>query len=90
MAKLPVPFRDLTAGEDSGVVGYLRFTDEPDGKGIRGALFVVSNRGEPLDFSFTRIDVHSSFLCGEQVRKGDKLSPPCPEHCFRPLPECLT
>ena len=72
MAKLPVPFRDLTAGEESGVAGYLRFIDEPDGKGIRGALFIVSSRGEPLDFSFTRIDVHSSFLwrAGEARRQA--------------------
>lgn len=72
MAKLPVPFRDLTAGEDSGVAGYLRFIDEPDGKGIRGALFIVSSRGEPLDFSFTRIDVHSGFLwrAGEARRQA--------------------
>lgn len=72
MAKLPVPFRDLTAGENTGEVGYLRFIDEPDGKGIRGALFIVSSRGEPLDFSFTRIDVHSSFLwrAGEARRQA--------------------
>ena len=69
---MPVPFRDLTAEEDSGVAGYLRFIDEPDGKGIRGALFIVSSRGEPLDFSFTRIDVHSSFLwrTGEARRQA--------------------
>lgn len=69
---MPVPFRDLTAGEDSGVAGYLRFIDEPDGKGIRGALFIVSSRAEPLDFSFSRIDVHSSFLwrAGEARRQA--------------------
>jgi hypothetical protein len=72
VANLTVPFRDLTAGEDSGVAGYLRFIGEPDGKGIRGALFMVSSRGEPLDFSFTRIDVLSSFLwrAGESRRQA--------------------
>ena len=54
------------------MAGYLRFIDEPDGKGIRGALFIVSSRGEPLDFSFTRIDVHHGFLwrAGEARRQA--------------------
>ncbi len=69
---MPIPFRDLNENENSGVVGYLRFVDEPDGKGIRGALFVISTRGEPLDFSFTRIDVHGGFLwrAGESRRQA--------------------
>ncbi len=68
---MPIPFRDLNEDENSGVVGYLRFLDESDGKGIRGALFVISTRGEPLDFSFTRIDVHGGFLwrVGESRRQ---------------------
>ena len=72
MAKLPVPFRDLTAGDGDEAAGYLRFIDEPDGKGIRGALFIVSSRGQPVDFSFTRIDVHSGFLwrAGEARRQA--------------------
>jgi len=69
---LPIPFRDLNEDENSGVVGYLRFVDEPDGKGMRGALFVISARGEPLDFSFTRIDLHGGFLlrAGESRRQA--------------------
>ena len=69
---MPIPFRDLIEDENNGVVGYLRFVDEPDGKGMRGAFFVISTRGEPLDFSFTRIDVHSSFLwrAGESRRQA--------------------
>lgn len=64
---LPVPFIDLTEGDEPGPVGYLRFVDEPDGKGIRCALFLTTVRGEPVDFCFTRIDVHNSFLW----RQGD-------------------
>jgi len=69
---LPVPFRDLSREDDAGVAGYLRFVDEPDGKGIRGALFVVSSRGEPLDFSFTRVDLRGGFLWrqGEAKRQA--------------------
>ena len=69
---MPIPFRDLTEDENTGVVGYLRFVDEPDGKGMRGALFVMSPRGEPIDFSFTRIDVHGGFMwrAGESRRQA--------------------
>ena len=59
---MPVPFEDLREGEPSGAVGFLRFVDEAGGKGTRGALFLTSGRGEPLDFCFTRVDVHHSFL----------------------------
>lgn len=59
---MPVPFEDLREGEPTGAVGFLRFVDEAGGKGVRGALFLTSGRGEPLDFCFTRIDVHHSFL----------------------------
>ena len=59
---MPIPFRDLGEDEPSGVAGFLRFIDEPDGRGIRGALFIMSSRGEPIEFAFTRIEVRSSVL----------------------------
>ncbi len=59
---MPIPFRDLGEDGPAGVAGYLRFVEEPDGRGIRGALFIMSTRGEPLEFNFTRIDVPSSVL----------------------------
>ena len=62
---MPVPFRDLTESESSGFAGFLRFKEEPSGKGIQGAFFLVSSRGEPLDFLFTRINVQNSFLWHE-------------------------
>ena len=69
---MPIPFRDLNEDQNNGVVAYLRFVDEPDGKGMRGALFIISTRGEPLDFSFTRIDVHAGFMwrAGESRRQA--------------------
>ncbi len=69
---MPIPFRDLGEEEHSGDAGYLRFIDEPDGKGIRGALFLMSTRGEPLEFNFTRIDVRSGVLwrAGEARRQA--------------------
>ena len=59
---MPVPFRDLGENEPSGAAAFLRFINEPDGNGIRGALFIMSPRGDPLEFSFTRIDVRSGVL----------------------------
>ena len=59
---MPVPFRDLGEDEPSGAAAYLRFINEPDGNGIRAALFIMSPRGDPLEFSFTRIDVRSGVL----------------------------
>ena len=64
---MPVPFKDLTTDQDSGVAGYLKFVDEEDDKGMQAALFLVSSRGAPLDYCFTRVDVHNSFLW----RQGD-------------------
>ncbi len=59
---MPVPFIDLADEERSGAAGYLRFVEEPDGRGVRGALFIMSTRGEPLEFTFSRIDLPSSVL----------------------------
>jgi len=64
---MPVPFKDLTTDQDFGVAGYLKFVDEEDDKGMQAALFLVSSRGAPLDYCFTRVDVHNSFLW----RQGD-------------------
>ena len=71
-AILPIPFRDLEEDAQSGVAGFLRFIDEPDGKGVRGALFIISARGDPLEFSFTRVDVGGGVLwrAGEARRKA--------------------
>ena len=54
---MPIPFRVLGEEEHAGVAGYLRFIDDPGGMGVRGALFIMSTRGEPLEFCFTRIAV---------------------------------
>src|SRR6266542_2301820 len=69
---MAVPFRDLTEREELGLAGYLRFVDEPDARGIRAALFFVNGRGEPVEFSFSRIDVPASFLwrAGEARRQA--------------------
>lgn len=69
---MPVPFRDLTEDESLGLAGYFRFVEEPDARGIRAALFYVNSRGEPVNFSFSRIDIPASFLwrTGERRRRA--------------------
>lgn len=69
---MPIPFRDLTEDESFGLAGYLRFVEESDASGIRAVLFYVNSRGEPINFSFSRIDTPSSFLwrTGERRRRA--------------------
>lgn len=59
---MAIPFHDLRPEDGSALAGYLRFIDEDGGQGIRGALFIVNARGEPVDFTFSRVDVPASFL----------------------------
>lgn len=59
---MAIPFRDSNALEKVGLAAYLRFVNEPDGKGVRGALFCVNSRGEPAEFTFSRIDAPPSLL----------------------------
>ena len=54
---MPVPIKDLNWGKPSGIAGFIRFVDEPDG-GIRGALFLASGAGKPLEFCFTHTAGH--------------------------------
>ena len=71
---MPIPFHNLIQDEPSGIAAYLRFVDEPDGKGIRGALLVTSSRGDPLEFCFTRIDVRSGVLWRNGQAKARAVS----------------
>ena len=71
---MPIPFHNLIQDEPSGVAAYLRFVDEPEGKGIRGALLVASSRGDPLEFSFTRVDVRSGVLWHDGQAKARAIS----------------
>ena len=59
---MAILFRDLAEDERLGLAGYLRFVEESDGRGIQGALFFMNAAGHPVDFSFCRIDLPSTFL----------------------------
>jgi len=62
MDRMPVPFRDRAGEADRWLAAYLRFVEEPSARGLRGALFFVNARGEPLEFSFSRVDYPAPFL----------------------------
>jgi len=68
---MAVPFKDLTSTADNGMVAYIRCIDEEEGKGIRGCLFLITSKGEPMDYCFSRIDVNASFLWrGGEARRN--------------------
>jgi len=58
---VPVSFRDVRNDEEE-LAGFLRFVREDSGRGIRGGLFVVNTRGEPVSFTYSRADLPTSVL----------------------------
>jgi hypothetical protein len=59
---MPVPFRDAEEVAELGAAGYLKIVALPDGGEFRGALFLINARGEPLEFTYNRIQTPSTFL----------------------------
>lgn len=58
---MPIPVTDRTESEAGLAAAYLKFV-EHDSDGIRAALFIVTARGEPLEFVFNSISVPAHFL----------------------------
>ena len=56
------PGGGLTGDVSSGTVAWLRFVEERGGQAVRAALLQTSGGGEPLGFSFTRIDRDDSAI----------------------------
>jgi hypothetical protein len=69
---MPVPFRDLAEGEPPGVAAFVKLVEEPGARGLRGALFCITARGDPVDFTFSRIALPSPVLwrAGDQRRRA--------------------
>jgi len=59
---MPISFRDSDEIEELGVAGYLKIDSPGEGKSFRGALFLVNARGEPVEFSYNKIETPASFL----------------------------
>src|SRR4030095_6435496 len=62
MKHMPIPYRDSDALDELGAVGYLKIEPVTDGSGYLGALFLLNARGEPLEFTYNRIDTPNTFL----------------------------
>ena len=52
---MPIPFYALGRHNHEAAVAYLRFVARPSDGSIQGALFVISSRGDPLEFCFTQV-----------------------------------
>ncbi|MHB9035030.1 MAG: hypothetical protein ACYC64_00085 [Armatimonadota bacterium] len=59
---MTIPFKDLTDTQPSGTVGYLRFLPRAVGDLWFGALFVMNARGEPVEFTYSRIRAPKTLL----------------------------
>src|SRR5579859_1326567 len=59
---MPIPFSDV---EDRGTLGsaaFLKLERSSDDACCLGALFVISARGEPLEFAYNRVRVPQPYL----------------------------
>ncbi len=59
---MPIPFRDADDLAELGLAGYLTIEPAPIGAGYLGALFLINARGEPVEFTYNRIEVANTFL----------------------------
>jgi len=59
---MPIPYRDADDLDELGTVGYLKIEPVAGGSGYLGALFLLNARGEPLEFTYNRIDTPLTFL----------------------------
>jgi len=60
---VPIPYRDADDLDELGTAAFLKIAgDKPDGSGYVGALFVINARGEPLEFSYNRVETPHTFL----------------------------
>lgn len=58
---MPIPYRDAGDLDELGTAGYLKI-DPVGAAGYLGALFLISPRGEPVEFTYNRIDTPHLFL----------------------------
>ena len=57
---MAIPFRDAIELEELGAAGYLKIQSHP--AGYMGALILINVRGEPLEFTYTRVETPHTFL----------------------------
>jgi hypothetical protein len=63
---MPIPFSDIGNDDDElGSAAFLKIERSPDNGCCLGALFVVSARGEPLEFGYNRVRIPEPYLWRE-------------------------
>jgi hypothetical protein len=59
---MPIPYRDTDDLNELGIAGYLKIETSSTGSGYLGALFLINARGEPIEFTYNRIETPHTFL----------------------------
>jgi len=59
---VPIPYRDADDLNELGAAGYLKIEPSSAGSGYLGALFLINARGEPIEFTYSRIETVHTFL----------------------------
>lgn len=59
---MPIPYRDQEDIEELGSAAFLRIEPQTTPDGFRAALFQINARGEPIEFTYNRVQTPSTFL----------------------------
>ena len=59
---MPIPFREQEDLENLGNVAFLKIEERSEPPGFRAALFQINARGEPIEFTYNRVDTPNTFL----------------------------
>ena len=59
---MPIPYRDADEIEELGAAAFLKIEEDTNDPEFMAALFLVSARGEPLEFAYNRIETPNTFL----------------------------
>lgn len=59
---MPIPYHDADVLNDLGIAGYLKIQPVQEESGYLAALFLINARGEPVEFTYNRIETPHTFL----------------------------
>lgn len=66
---MPIPFRDAADIEELGLAGFLVIQPAPSGPDYIAALFTINARGEPQEFTYSRLSIDAGLQ--QLWRPGD-------------------
>jgi hypothetical protein len=59
---MPIPFQDQEDLDGLGTAAFLLLEASTEPVGYRGALFQINARGEPVEFTYNRVETPNTFL----------------------------